>query len=113
MEEPKTFDNYYKILQPTQCNKLHIGEVLKKRQTPLISSINYVKGLQIKNGKIIKMTMTISSDYSHEFENEELSNLCDDERIRHEFCAPKTPHQSEVVEMQEFHQTGDDLNHAK
>ena len=39
-----------------------------------------------------------SSDHGREFENSSFSNFCNSEGISHEFSAPITPQQNEIVE---------------
>ena len=44
------------------------------------------------------MIIKVRSDYGKEFENSEFKIFCEDNRITHQFSAPRTPQQNGVVE---------------
>ena len=55
--------------------------------------------VQVKKGSKIGCIRRIRTDHGNEFENFEFTNFCDEQGIRHEFSAPKTPQQNDVVEI--------------
>ena len=54
--------------------------------------------LQKEQGVKIGCITRIRTDHGKEFENSQYAEFCDNEGIRHEFSAPKTPQQNGVVE---------------
>ena len=54
--------------------------------------------VQHEKSEIIGKIIIIRSDHEREFENSSFSSLCDSEGISHEFSAPITPHQNDIIE---------------
>ena len=53
--------------------------------------------VQVKKRSKIGYIHRICTDHGKEFENSEFTNFCDEQGIRHEFSAPKTPQQNDVL----------------
>ena len=57
--------------------------------TKFYRKVTNEKGFSIQN---------IQSDHGTEFKNQDFENFCDENRIGHNFSAPRTPQQNGVVE---------------
>ena len=66
----------------------------EKSQTFEMFQILVKKLMVEKNSKIVR----IRSDHGKEFENGQFDDFCNENGIKHEYSAPKTPQQNRVVE---------------
>ena len=53
--------------------------------------------VQVEKGTKIGCIRRIRTDHGRKIENAEFANFCDEQGIRHEFFAPKTPQQNSIV----------------
>ena len=72
-----------------------MGNVLSSYGWSILSFSKLCDRLQNDKGFIIS---NIKTDHDRELENELFANFCDEYGIGHNFSAPRTPQQNDVVE---------------